>query len=308
MPKIKVILNPLAGRGYAGKISPLIHEQFTALDADYDMVHTTARGEAIDLTRRALDDGYETIVAVGGDGTSHEVVNGMMADADGQEVGTLGCIPAGSGNDFAVLNGAPDDVAEACKLIVEGKTRLIDVGHLTLDGRMERYFDNTVGIGFDGLVTMECLKHKRLRGMALYLPVVLKTIFLDMKPPQVEIIYDGETIRQRTLMTVIANGPREGATFWVAPEAKHDDGYLDLVIVETMPKLQMLGMVPAFMNGSHVKDKRVTSKRVKHVIISSQDPLYLHADGEILCDFAHQVEARIIPGCLRVIAPPSGTA
>ena len=308
MPKIKVIVNPLAGRGYSGSLSPLIEREFAALGADYTMVHTTARGEAISLTRQALDDGYDTIVAVGGDGTSHEVVNGLMAHANGQEAGILGCIPAGSGNDFAVMNGAPTDVAQACALIVEGETRLIDVGQLTIDDDYTRYFDNTLGIGFDGLVTIECRKHKRLRGMALYLPVVLKTVFLDMNPPRVEITYDGKTIRQTTLMTVIANGRREGASFMVAPEAKNDDGWLDLIMVETMPKLQMLAIIPRFMNGTHLSDRRLRAEKAKHIVIESQDPLYLHADGEILCDYAHRVEAKVIPGCLRIIAPGRGAA
>lgn len=303
MSKIKVIVNPLAGRGYASKISPLIRRQFAALDADFDLVHTASQGEAVHLTRRALDDGFDTIVAVGGDGTSHEVVNGMMAHADGQIIGTLGCIPAGSGNDFAVMNGAPIDVAKACRLIVEGATRVIDVGQVTIDDQDTRYFDNTVGIGFDGLVTIECRKHKHVRGMALYLPVVLKTVFLDMCPPRVDITYDGQTIHQTTLMTVISNGPREGGSFLVAPDASYDDGLFDLLCVETMPKLQMLGIIPRFMKGTHLDDKRVTLKKCRHVLVTSPDPLYLHADGEIICSEAHRVEARMIPGCLRIISP-----
>lgn len=94
----------------------------------------------------------------------------------------------------------------------------------------------------------------------------------------------------------------------MAPDAKTDDGMLDLVIAETMPKLQMLAMVPRFMQGTHLKDRRVTSRKVEHVIVASEDPLYLHADGEILCDEAHRVEARVIPACLRTIARPSGVA
>ena len=307
MKRIKVIVNPVAGRGYAARIAPLIQRELAALDADFALVNTSAPGEAISLTRQALGEGFDTVVAVGGDGTSHEVVNGLMAESNGQVSGVLGCIPAGSGNDFAVMNGAPTDVAKACRLVVEGATRLIDVGQVTIDGHLTRYFDNALGIGFDGLVTMECRKHKRLRGMALYVPVVLKTVFLDMCPPRVEITYDGKTIRQTTLMTVIANGRREGSSFLVAPEAKNDDGLLDLIVAETMPKLHMLGMIPRFMKGTHLTSKRVMARTAKHVVVSSQDSLYLHADGEILCDEAHRVEARVIPGCLRLIAPQDGT-
>ena len=304
VPKIKVIVNPNAGRGYGGRVSPLIERQFAALGADFDLVHTTGPGEATHLARQALEEGFDTIVAAGGDGTSHEVMNGMMSQGQGGVVGTLGFIPTGSGNDFAVMNGAPTDVAKACQLIVEGGTRIVDVGEVIIDGEIRRYFANAVGIGFDALVTRECLKHKRLRGMALYLPVVLKTIFLDIHPPRSEMTFDGTTIRETILMVVISNGPREGGSFLVAPDAKTDDGMLDLIVAETMPKLHMLGIVPKFMQGTHLSDRRVTARKVRHVVVSSQDPLYLHADGEILCDVAHHVEARVIPACLRTIAPP----
>jgi YegS/Rv2252/BmrU family lipid kinase len=306
MARIKVIVNPLAGKGYAERISPLIRQHLTNLGADFDLVRTARAGEAITLASQAVDDGFDTVVAVGGDGTSHEVVNGLMLRAHGKVAGTLGCIPAGSGNDFAVMNGAPQDVEAACRVIVEGATRLVDVGQVTIDGRITRFFDNVVGIGFDGLVTMECRKAKRLRGMALYLPVVLKTIFFSMHPPRAEIIYDGETLRQTTLMTCIANGPREGGGFLVAPNARCDDGVFDLLIAETMPKLSMLAMVPRFLKGTHLGHPLVTLKHSKHVVVRSEDPLYAHVDGEILCDQAHHIEARLIPACLRMICPRHG--
>ena len=301
--KIKLIVNPASGRGYGHKACPLIRQYLTELGADFDLVQTGASGEAIHLARQALNEGFDTIVAVGGDGTSHEVVNGMMSAARGPIVGTFGAIPTGCGNDFADMNGAPTDLEEACRLILVGKTRLVDIGRVTLDDRITRHFVNTVGIGFDGLVTMEARKFKRLRGMALYLPVVLKTIFLTMRPPRVEIEFDGQVIRQRILMAVIANGPREGSSFLVAPGARYDDGLLDLTIADTMPKLQMLAMVPKFMKGTHIHDSHVATKRARHLIVSSEDPLYIHVDGEVLCEEAHRVEATLIPSCLRIIAP-----
>ena len=301
--KIKVIVNPLAGRGYGGRVSPLIRRYLAELGADFELVHTSGVGDAIHLARQAMNDGFDTIVAAGGDGTSNEVINGMMSAATGPIVGTLGCVPTGCGNDFAVMNGAPTDLEQACRLILAGETRLVDLGRVTFDDRITRYFDNTVGIGFDGLVTMEARKFKRLRGMALYLVVVLKTIFLTMRPPRVEIELDGEVIRQKILMTVIANGPREGGSFLVAPGARHDDGLLDLTIADTMPRLQMLAMVPKFMKGTHIHDRRVATKRTRHVVVSSEDPLYVHVDGEVLCEDAHRVGVTLIPSCLRIIAP-----
>ena len=303
MPSIKVIVNPLAGRGYAGRIVPLIRSTFQELGADFSIVHTQAAGQAVDLASQAVADGYETVVAVGGDGTSHEVINGMMAHGDGTPPATLGCIPGGSGNDFAVMSGAPVDVRKACQQIVHGNSRLIDIGHMTLDGHLTRYFDNAVGIGFDGWVTIEARKFRHVRGMALYVPVVLKTVFSSMQPMRAAITVDGQTTEKTIVMAVACNGPREGGSFLVAPDAKYDDGQLDLSVTEWMPRLALLGMVPRFMNGSHVKDPRVRVERGREITVTSDDSLVLHVDGEIPCGPVHSVEVRTIPGVLRLIAP-----
>ena len=120
---------------------------------------------------------------------------------------------------------------------------------MTIDNKVTRYFDNAVGIGFDGVVTIVGKRFKWLRGMALDVPVVLRTIFVDMVPPRVRIDIDGEIIEQTTLMTVICNGPREGGAFLVSPKAKTDDGLFDVVMVETMSRLKMLAIVPKFLAG-----------------------------------------------------------
>lgn len=304
MSKIKVIVNPLAGRGYAASISPHISAALEALGADFDLAHTRAPGEAIDWGRQAIEDGYDTVVAVGGDGTSHEVINGMMALANGHPVGTLGCIPGGSGNDFAESSGAPTDVYKSCEYIVDGHTRLVDVGRVTIDGQLTRYFANAVGIGFDALVAMETMKHRRLRGMALYVPVVLKTIFSIMRPFQATIETDDGVFQQEVAMAVVCNGPREGGTFVICPEARLDDGLFDVNLTSWMSRPRMLSMVPRFIRGTHVNDPHVKIIRTSRISFVSEDPMYLHVDGEILTGPAHQVEVRILPHALRLIAPP----
>lgn len=303
MSRIKVIVNPSAGRGHAGRMAPEIGAALRALGADFSLVHTTATGDAVDLAHRALDDGYDTIVAVGGDGTSNEVINGMMAGANGHPVGTLGCIPGGSGNDFAVMAGAPTDIARACAQIVAGRTRLVDVGHLTIDGRLHRYFDNAVGIGFDGWVTRETRKYRFVRGMALYIPVVLKTIFSTMQPFHLTITSDIGTLERDVLMAVVSNGPREGGAFLIDPRARIDDGLFNLTLVQEMSRLSMLGMVPRFLRGTHVGDPRISFHRLRHAVIECREGLFFHVDGEIICDGAHTVEVEVQPASLRVIAP-----
>lgn len=305
MPKTLVIVNPSAGRGYAGRMMPQIQQHLGELGVAFDLVNTEGPGHATQLASQAVQDGYEVIVAMGGDGTTHEVVNGMMLARTGDSIGTLACIPAGNGNDFAAMNGAPEDIAAACRLIAEGTPRLVDIGHLVVDGESRGYFSNAVGIGFDGLTVRETQNFRRLRGMAMYLLAVLKTIFVTMRPMRSEMVLDDEQVQQTTLMMVIANGPREGHTFLVAPDATCDDGWLDLTIAETMPRFQMLAVLPSVMKGTHIRHRRFAVKRARRIVISSPDAMFFHVDGELLCDGAHYIEAEVIPRCLRMIGRPS---
>lgn len=300
MPKTMIIVNPKSGKGYGGMISPQIEQSLRGLGLEFDLVHTRNAGHAIELARQAKDQGYEVIVAVGGDGTTHEVVNGLMENANGHPVGTLACIPAGSGNDFAVMNGTPTDVHEACRVIADGHTQVLDLGIVTIDGT-PRFFDNTVGIGFDGMVAMETRKIKHLRGIALYLPVVLKTIFVSMQAPRVQVTVDGQSQELKALMVTVCNGPREGGGFHMAPEARFDDGALDLVIARNVPRLEMLAMVPRFMRGTHLSHHAVSHTQAHKVEIRSEDPLYLHIDGETPVDHAHEVLIEVVPGAVRML-------
>jgi YegS/Rv2252/BmrU family lipid kinase len=302
MQPIKIILNPVAGRGHGARVEPKLRHFLEEEGLDFDLVHTSGRWHAAELAEQAVADGYQLIVAAGGDGTAHEVVNGLLTASDGREAGTLGVIPIGSGSDFAHAAGVPADPREACGRLARGETRVVDVGRISLDDQPPRYFDNTVGIGFDGVVTVEAQKVKRLRGVALYLPVVLKTVFLSFKAPRVTIEYDDKELALSALMVCIANGPREGGSFLVAPHAEPDDGLLDLCIASEVGRLGMLGLIPHFMQGSHVDREPITMARARRVAVSSPDDLVVHADGEVLCTGGRRLDCEILPRRLRVLS------
>ncbi len=360
--RYKVIVNPLAGRGYGARTTPIVRRLLSEHGLDYDMVSTTYAGEAVGLARQAVLDGYDIVVAVGGDGTYHEVINGMIAAHEGNApgdgvVGTLGIVPVGSGCDFSYAAGVPSELEGACARLAQGDHKVVDLGRVIIDEDENhpgtRYFDNTVGVGFDGVVTLEARKFKRLRGMALYLPVVLKTVFVSHKPPRVMIEYEeappdapppsppsrpsavgageegdsplprgsdrlrsaygGERhsdgagrgplrrIEKTILMAVVCNGPREGGGFYVAPDARNDNGLFDLLLADNLPRLRILGMLPHIMKGTHVGKPGVTMLRSKRIVISSPDPLIAHADGEMLCTEGHRIECQVAAQRVRVI-------
>jgi len=296
---IKIILNPIAGRGYGARSELALRQFLNEEGLDFDLALTERPGHAVELAQQAARDGFEIIVAAGGDGTTHEAVNGLMAVAGDGVAGTLGVIPLGSGSDFAHTMGIPPNLKDACQRLAHGQTRIVDVCRVTVDDRPPRYFDNTVNVGFGGIVTYKALKVKWVRGMALYLPVVLKTVFLS-QPPQITIEYDDQKLELPAIMVCVANGPREGGGFFSAPEARPDDGLLDLCIVREIGRLAMLSLVPRFMDGSHVDHKAITMARAKWVVISSPDDLIAHADGEMLCTAAHRLEFEILPHRLQV--------
>jgi diacylglycerol kinase (ATP) len=300
MGSTKVILNPIAGRGYGAKVEPELRQLLEAEGLEFDLVRTDRPWHAAELAERAAGDGFEVVVAAGGDGTSNEVANGLIAASEYGATAAMGVIPIGSGSDFANTVGVPSDLRGACHRLAHGQVRVVDVGRVTLPGRAPRYFDNTINVGFGGVVTVEALKVKRLRGIALYLPVVLKTIFLYYKAPLVTIEYDGEALTLPALMICVTNGPREGGGFHVTPQAQPDDGLFDLCIAREVSRLAMLGLVPHFMRGTHVGREPITMARARRVTISSPDDLVAHMDGEVLCTDAHRIECEILPRRLRV--------
>ena len=301
MGRALIILNPVAGRGYGGRAEPEIRRLLEEESFEFDLIRTSHGRHAAELARQAVEDGYELVVAAGGDGTFHEVVNGLLAapEHDGL-AGTLGLIPVGSGSDFANTVGVPPGLASACDRLVHGDDRIVDVGRVTIPGCEPQHFDNTVNIGFGGVVTREARKLPWLRGTALYLPVVLKTVFLYYHAPQVTIEHDDEVLSLPAVMISVANGPREGGGFHVAPEASPDDGLLDLCIVREISRLQMLGLIPHFMNGTHCDREPVTMLRARKASVRSEGDLIAHVDGEMLCTDAHRIDFETLPGRLRV--------
>ena len=195
MEKYYIIVNPIAGRGAAGKSIPEIEDHLKALGINYDLVQTEFPGHAIQLAADSGSKGYGTVVAVGGDGTANEVINGLMhASVNHQSKVKLAILPVGRGNDFSYGMGLPQDLETACQNLVSGCTRRIDIGFVKGGDYPEgRYFGNGIGIGFDTVVGFESLKLPHfIHGTPAYLIAAIKTIFLYFNAPLLRVEIDGD--------------------------------------------------------------------------------------------------------------------
>jgi len=300
MEPVKVILNPAAGRGYGARVEPQLRECLADQGICFDLERTDGPWHAAELAQRAAEDGFGTIVSAGGDGTANEVINGLMAASENGAPRRMGVLPAGSGSDFAGGVGLPLGIEDACRRLTCGDVRTIDLGRVIVPGKPPRYFGNVVGIGFDGAVLMETLKIKRLRGLPLYLLAVLKTVFLNFTTPRVTVTYDKQSMDLTATLVSIANGPREGGGFLIAPEAQPDDGLFDLCIARKVSRLTILRLLPHFLRGTHTDLEPVTMARAAVVQVSSDDDLVAHVDGEVLCTDAREIRCEILPGALEV--------
>lgn len=294
-----VIVNPVAGRGAAKQVWPRVIQLLQEHRLSFDWVYTERPWHAAELARQAVAGGYRAVVAFGGDGTSNEVLNGLMqAQEAGEGDAALGMLCIGTGNDLAYGAGVPLELEAGVAALARGRTRAIDVGH----ARGFRYFGNGIGIGFDAVVNVLAARLTRLRGFAVYLVAVLRTLLFYYRAPLTRIEMDDRTIEQPTLMISAMNGRRMGGGFLMTPHSAPDDGLFDLCIAGKMNQFQMLSFVPRFMRGTQVGKPRITMARSRQVrVVVEEGTQVVHADGETISLGTRQLELELLPQRLRVI-------
>ena len=292
-----VILNPTAGRGAAARAWPAVRAALEAGGATVHLAETRAQGDATALAESAARDGWPAVVAVGGDGTVHEVANGLLrASTDAETAPAMGIVAVGSGNDFALLARVPRDPAEAARRIASGAERRVDVGRVG-----ERWFTNGVGMGLDAYVAVEANRNRRFRGMAIYLWALAK-VLRRFRPPVIRVEIDGGEVMERPMTLVsVGNGGRHGGGFWFCPQARIDDGLLDVCACDGLGTLRILRFLPMVMRGTHVGESCVHMRTARRVRITSETPVPVHADGEILFEAARELEIEVAPGRLRLL-------
>ena len=315
MPKVKAIFNPQANRGdnlskrdaIRGILEAAAHEaHLDGLPYQLEWVSTEYPGHAIELACQEAEEKHDVIVAIGGDGTVHEVINGLMqVEADRRP--RLGVLPTGTGNDLAVNFGIPLDLAEAAQGLFQNATRPLDVGHVSDSGQSQEFFGNTLGFGFSGSVTVVARRSTTfLRGFALYLYIVIKTILFRKRDHDILLsIDDREPVGRSISMVNICNGRAEGGGFPVAPDALMDDGLLTYTVMRRVNRLQLFYYLPIVLGANHLKHvKCFESGTARKFRITSRQPLDVHVDGELFCEDhgdLRQIDVTIIPSALQVL-------
>ncbi len=303
--RIKLILNPMADMGRAWNVArtlrPIVNEY---KGGKVDWSGTVYPGHAMELAKQAGEEGYDLVVALGGDGTVHEIVNGLM-QVEAARRPALGVVPIGSGNDFAYVNKIPvDSPSQAMALALNGEASLIDLGLMVDENGRQEYIDNTLGIGFDAIVTIRSHHLPIVRGFLMYLTAVIQTILIDSEPMHIKMESEDKKWDKEVFMLVFANGPREGGGFYMTPDAKPDDGILDYMIVDNGTRLKKFRLVPEFIKGTQGNFKELEIGQFKKISLTSEQPLYIHIDGEICTNFGsdlHGLSVKIIPKVLSVI-------
>lgn len=231
---------------------------------------------------------FDGVIAVGGDGTLHEVVQGLDLERH-----KLGIVPRGSGNDFAWMNQWPTDLDACADRIAAGGERRIDLG-LWNGGR----FHTSIGVGFEAQVNWESRSIKHLRGTAIYLAALGRTLS-DLRVYPVRIEWDAEAWEGDMLLASIGNGRRVGGAFLLTPAARNDDGLLDICFAPRVSLMRLLAILPRTFRGTHVRMRPVQVERGARIAIVSEKGFPVHVDGEMIGLDIRRLDLTVSPGALR---------
>ena len=292
---MKIIVNPAAAGGRLGREWSDHQDQLRELGVDGEVVFTEGPWHGIELARRAVKDGHQRVVAVGGDGTANQVAGGLWLASGG----TLGFVPLGTGNDIARTLGIPLDWRRAAAAAADGQSREVDLirvgDHVVL---------NAIGVGLLGDISARAARIKVIRGLAAYLATAIVSMVRFESPP-VEITtpdhrYEGE-------MTILAvhGGPTSGGGFNLAPRAVPDDGLLDATLV---PGIGPLGRVPrllAAMKGTLGTMEGTVELQAPWLEMRFDRPLPMHVDGDEAVLKPPVARFEVIPRAITVAVPRS---
>jgi len=297
------IVNPEAGRGRSRKIDSILCSALKHYNIHFLIQRTAGAGDATHIAQTRADE-FDVVVAVGGDGTSNEVANGLLGSG-----ATMGVIPCGSGNDFGKMLGMSRNIERAVADIVACRTERIDSGRVKLRDEEDRLtlrsFVNSIGIGFDAVVAYESQQLKNLRGIPLYFLSVLRSL-KRLKPHSFEMALNGIEHKDNYSLVCVGNGGREGGGFLMTPGADPRDGLFRICSVRHVSMLRALRILPTLLTGRHGRFAEVEFFDSPRVRIGSSKPFVVHCDGEIIGTANKHVEVELNAKSLEVVVGAPG--
>lgn len=288
--RLRILCNPTAGGGKKPARAPEVEADLRARGLDFALELTTSPQQTAERAREAAENGEE-VVAFGGDGMLRIVANAIRGtDA------VLGLLPGGRGNDFGHVVGIPPDPVAACAILADGEVRSLDAGEV--DGEL---FVGIASYGLDSVVNRMANEAPKRLGRASY-AVALFGGLRRWEPIDFDLVLDGQSRSWRGFTVAVASSGRYGGGMKMAPDARLDDGLLDVVIIEDMPIRRLLRSLPRIFTGSHVQSEKVQVLQASEVRVSAGRSFEIYADGDPIGHTPATVRA--LPGALRFRLPP----
>jgi YegS/Rv2252/BmrU family lipid kinase len=300
--RLVAILNPQADRGRTALLADSLRRALCGR-LQLELWQTSSRGDAVELARRAALEAFEAVIAIGGDGTVHEIVNGLMTVAAAERP-ALGVVPAGSGNDVAYALGIDGDLDRTIARLQGGQTRRIDVGLARASDGQSRYCVNNVGALLEGDINLASHRLTWPRGAGLYLRAMLQTLLRRPPVAELQLFVDEDAQLHDAIMLSIANGPRSGGKFLLMPDARVDDGQFDYILATPVSRPRLLWKVRQAFTGRPLKAPWIEQGRFSLLTVRSDIPLAAHVDGEPwLAPEAgvHELTIEVLAGAIRVL-------
>jgi diacylglycerol kinase (ATP) len=294
---VVVVANPTAGRGKGARLIPRVDALLRSLGVSHSLRICESAEDPERQARLAASGGAELVAALGGDGQVGACANGVLGTQS-----ALAVIPAGTGNDFARHIGLDrKDPLAAVRLLSSPTFKMIDVVKVTTPER-ERHYVNIGGAGFDSEVNELANKVRRLQGTPKYVYSTFVTL-ARFTPGKFVVVVDGTEYTFTGMMLAVGNGSSYGGGMRVTPEARSDDGVLDICVIKELPKWQFVKTFPKVFSGKHVGHPAVTMLRGKEIEISAERPFQVYADGEPVGHLPATFS--VVPAALRIVVPPT---
>jgi YegS/Rv2252/BmrU family lipid kinase len=282
-----VVVNPAACRGSRRDLPARVAAGLEGRRIPFEMHQTRAPGHAETLVR-SLGDGFDTILVVGGDGTLHEALQALDLERH-----RVGIVPGGTGNDFAFMNGWPGDIDACLDRVAAGKEQRLDLGLWS-----GRRFHNNLGLGFEGRVNFESHRIRRLRGPAVYVAAVARSL-AQRDTSAVRLDWDKDSWEGPLFWASVCIGRRVGGAFRLAPEARNDDGLFDVCFAADVGLLRLLALLPRTFRGGHVRNRHVRLERSQRLRIEAPRGIPVHVDGEFVALDVRTLDLQCLPRALR---------